>query len=560
MLRTFENHEIRDEIELSGKLWNLTLLEEEYKSKELKAMVPGCVESIPGLENYRGWVSFETSFEAEGNVRLEFKGVSHYAKVFIDEIEVADHYGSYTPFDVCIRDLASGWHSLKVMVDNEFREEYALDMPNDYMSYGGISRGVVLEKLPDVYIKYAHFTPICEKDGTWSGRAEIVCHNLLNSEFKGTLKLNIADQEVCCEEYNFTSGENKICIHNLKFSNVSPWSMEVPTLYMMKVLLMHNEKMIDDWMDRIGFRTIEVYGRQVLLNGRPIRIKGFCRHEDHPHYGCALPVEAISYDLQLIKDMGGNSIRTSHYPNDELFLDLCDEMGILVWEENHARGIISEKMENPYFEPQCEQVIREMITCHYNHPSIYIWGILNECGSDTEYGRSCYKAQYELIRSLDSSRPTSSASCRFQIDICQDLPDICSWNIYPYWYEQKTAANMAHELQEWVETNGGQGKPFLITEIGAGGIYGFRDPAHDIWSEELQAEIIRKQLDEIFALHDCIGLYIWQFCDVRVSRLEWGLVRPRSRNNKGMVDEYRRPKMAYYDVKKIFGELSNYLD
>lgn len=560
MLRTFENHVVRKGMELSGRLWNLTLLEKGYDNRKLKAMVPGCIETIPGLGNYRGWVSYETSFEAEGNIRLEFKGVSHYARVFVDEIEVAEHYGSYTPFDICIKDLVKGSHSLKILVDNEFREEYALDMPNDYMSYGGISRGVVLENVKNIFIKYAHFTPISEQDGVWSGKVELVCENLSRSECKGMLKIKIANQEVCCEEYNFVYGENKICINNLKISDVSVWSIETPILYTMDVALLENQVIIDDLIERIGFRTVDIVGKKVLINGKPIRVKGFCRHEDHPQYGCALPIEAISYDLQLIKDMGGNSVRTSHYPNDELFLDLCDEMGILVWEENHARGISSEKMENPYFESQCEQVIREMITSHYNHPSIYIWGILNECGSETEYGRSCYKAQYELMRSLDSSRPVSSASCRFYTDICQDLPDVCSWNIYPYWYEPTSATQKALDLQVWTENNGGKGKPFLITEIGAGGIYGFRDSAHDIWSEDLQAEILRKQLMEIFAVKDCMGLYIWQFCDVRVSRIEWGMIRPKSRNNKGMVDEYRRPKMVYSVIKEIFSKTSNYLD
>ena len=98
----------------------------------------------------------------------------------------------------------------------------------------------------------------------------------------------------------------------------------------------------------------------------------------------------------------------------------------------------------------------------------------------------------------------------------------------------------------------------MISEIGAGGIYGFRDPSHDIWSEELQAEILEKQLREISAMEDCVGLYIWQFCDVRVSRIDWAIRRPKSRNNKGVVDEYRRPKMAYHVVKEVFGALPDY--
>ena len=559
MTRLFETHKVRKTEELSGKLWDFIPLEAGYEDRKCRAMVPGCLETLPGFGNYRGWTAYETEFEAEGNIRLEFKGVSHFAEVYVDDEKVAEHYGSYTPFYVCVKSLSQGIHRLKVLVDNEFREEYALDLPNDYMSYGGISRGVVLEEVQDLYIKYVHVTPLYRREDCWTVDVEAVCVNLADRELEADVKVVVAGTEYTLEGRRFVPGENSFQIEKMEIPDVETWAPENPVLYMVEAALSCEGEVFDDWIDRTGFRTVEVTEKDILLNGRALRIKGFCRHEDHPHYGCALPVQAIAYDLQLIKDLGANSVRTSHYPNDELFLDMCDEMGILVWEENHARGIEEDKMRNPHFEPQCEQVIREMITEHYNHPSIYIWGILNECGSETEYGRTCYQAQYELIRSLDSSRPATSASCKFNADICQDLPDVCSWNIYPYWYDERSAAKMAKDVLDWVRTEGnGDGKPFLISEIGAGGIYAFRDMSHDIWSEDLQAEILGKQLTELFAYEDCVGMYIWQFCDVRVSRIDWALRRPKSRNNKGVVDEYRRPKMAYQVVKEIFRQMPDY--
>ena len=559
MVRLFTTHRVRKTEELSGKLWNLTPMEKGYENKKLQVMVPGCIETIPGFENYRGWAAYETSFSAEGNIRLEFKGVSHFAEVYVDDEKVAGHYGSYTPFTICIQNLPTGMHRLKVLTDNAFREEYALDIPNDYMSYGGISRGVLLESIGDIYLKHAHLTPLYEKDGAWYADVEIVCENLSETEQTASVRFSIAGTTVDQDCGRMGKGETHIRIEGLRIPGVSAWSMESPTLYEMETVLLKDGQAVDDWIDRTGFRTVKVEGKQVLFNGKALRIKGFCRHEDHPQYGCALPAQAIANDLQLVKDMGGNSMRTSHYPNDEIFLDLCDEMGILVWEENHARGLELDRMQNPHFETQCEDVIRDMITCHYNHPSIYIWGILNECASETEYGRTCYKAQYELIRSLDQSRPASSASCKFHIDLCQDLPDVCSWNIYPYWYEEKSATDKAQELMQGLEQDeSSAGKPFLITEIGAGAIYGFHSPAHDVWSEELQAEILKKQLTEIAALDDCMGTYIWQFCDVKVCREDWGLRRPKSQNNKGIVDEFRRPKLAYAVVQEIYRGIPDY--
>lgn len=134
-------------------------------------------------------------------------------------------------------------------------------------------------------------------------------------------------------------------------------------------------------------------------------------------------------DMDIMQDMGVNALRTCHYPNDERFLDLCDERGILVWEENHARGLVLEDMQNPNFDKQCEDCITEMIENHYNHPSIIIWGILNECASETEEGRVKYKKQYEQIKNMDISRPTTSATCRHFTDICLGLPDIVSFII-----------------------------------------------------------------------------------------------------------------------------------
>lgn len=338
----------------------------------------------------------------------------------------------------------------------------------------------------------------------------------------------------------------------MAFEGVRAWSPAEPALYTADARLMKGEIAFDDLIDRFGFREVAVEGQKILLNGEPVRIRGVCRHEDHPQFGCALPFSAMAADLAIIRDLGANSVRTAHYPNDERFLDLCDEQGILVWEENHARGLSLEQMQNPNFERQAEQVTREMVEQHCNHPSVYIWGILNECASDSPFGKECYKKQFALIRSLDESRPRSFASCKFKTDICFGLPEVVSYNIYPQWYHETPAAEYLADLYGWVQTQTeGAGKPFMITEIGAGGIYGFRSAYGTKWSEENQAKTLREQLDAVLSFPDCVGVYIWQFCDIRVSEEWWG-GRPRTMNNKGVTDEYRRPKLCYQAVKEIY--------
>ncbi len=558
MIRTFQTHKIRREQELCNKLWKFTPLDVEMEPQWVA--VPSCWETYPGYENYRGRAYYETTFFAEGNVRLIFKGISHKGTVYVDGAEVASHYNAYTAFDAIIKDLQPGIHELKVEVDNSFRKEYALNRPNDYMSYGGISRGVVLENLSEVFIENIHVTPIREAGG-WKARIEVNCRNITDSEKVVSLKCKLQNENLTGDNLSCPPQAScKVMDEVISVGEVESWAPESPVLYEIESKLYQNNILMDDLIDRVGFRSVEVVGDRILLNERPIRIKGVNRHEDHPQYGCALPYQAMVYDLNLIRDLGANSVRTSHYPNDEIFLDLCDELGILVWEEHHLRGGGEELMRNPYFEPQCEQVIEEMIRDHYNHPSIYIWGIMNECASDTEYGRECYDKQFRLIRSLDKSRPHSFASCKYEKDLCMDLPDVASWNMYPYWYEDKTAAQMIEELYQWTKKEGnGGGKPFLITEVGAGAIYGFRSHDCDKWTEEYQADALKKQITEIMEYPDCMGVYIWQFCDIRVSR-EWFEKRPRTRNNKGIVDEFRRRKLSYETVKELFGKCPNYWD
>ena len=116
----------------------------------------------------------------------------------------------------------------------------------------------------------------------------------------------------------------------LSLPGAGAWSPETPELYTVTAALARDGEVFDDLIDRVGLREVRTEGGRILLNGSPLRIRGVCCHEDHPHFGCALPYSAIAYDLMLLRSLGANSVRTAHYPNDEVFLDLCDEAGILV--------------------------------------------------------------------------------------------------------------------------------------------------------------------------------------------------------------------------------------
>lgn len=561
MIRTFKTHYVRKQMELTESLWEFEPCAGNYAGQKFPVAVPGCWENHPLFADYRGEGIYRKTFQAQGNVRIECKGVSHTATVYLDGHEIGHHYNAYTPFSVVVSDLEPGRHMLEIKADNRFHKDSALHVPNDYMSYGGISRGVVVEELNDLYLEYVHVKTYRENE-QWHVQVKAAVNVLKigqNEEEDITIQGKIKDTAF---EWKLTDTAKKhyeFCT-DLKIDGIEEWSPETPMLYLVELQVLREDEVIDDLIERFGFREICVQGKYILLNGKRLRIKGVCRHEDHPDYGCALPYQAIYNDLVLIKQMGANSIRTAHYPNDEIFLDLCDELGILVWEENHARGLEEDRMKHPLFEEQAEQVIREMIFYHYNHPCIFIWGILNECASETLFGRSCYEKQFRLIREMDDSRPCTFASCKFFGDICFDLPDVVSCNLYPRWYVDKPVRDYLNEVYDWiVEDGNGKGKPFIVSEIGAGGLYGCHNAYHGKWTEEYQADALSEQVSECLKFSESIGVYIWQFCDVRVSS-EWFAGRPREMNNKGVVDEYRRPKAAYGRVKEIFEQYTNYYE
>ena len=547
MIRLFDTHKVRKQKELEG-LWRFV----KEDGKEYQLPVPGCWEQHPEMRNYRGMGTYYKTVEVteDCNVRLEFKGVSHTGDVYFDGEKVAHHYNAFTPFSTVVKNVKKGAHEIKVLVDNRFSEASSLHVPNDYYTYGGLTRPVALEELGDVYIQNVHFLPAFV-DGKWQATITVKVENLSEKEKNATVKVNLAG--VAAEKgVHLAAGESTEVVLTEQYKDVKEWNVGQPNLYYLEARLLHEGILEDDFIDRVGFRQVTLEGRRIKINGKSVFLKGFNRHEDYAKIGCAIPVQLMVQDMDLMQELGSNAVRTCHYPNDERFLDLCDERGMMVWEENHARGFDLKKMQNPNFDQQCEDCIAEMIENHYNHPAIVIWGILNECASETPEGREKYKRQYEQIKSLDTSRPTTSATCRHFTDICLDLPDVVSFNIYSGWYQDISVKERHEQEMDWIETTGGAGKPVIVSEFGAGAIFGNRDRTRAKWSEERQVDVLRENLEVYEADERLSGTFIWQFADCRVTEEEWFAVRPRSYNNKGVVDEYRRPKESFDLVKEFF--------
>ena len=550
MQRLFPTHFIR-ESSPAPALWTLTTLDDGGLTAPMKALVPSAWESIPALHNYRGRAAYECRLSCGGNMRFRFGGVSFRAKVYLDDALLAEHYNAFTAFEAVAPDVPYGEHTLRVEVDNRFGEDSALHVPNDYYSYGGVTRPVEVEYLGDAYVRQLHVTPIRAAEG-WQAKVEAVIASLSSAPLTCDVRLEAADSEVCVEGVELAPHGETVVIRVIDCPDVQPWCVDSPVLYSASAVIEAEGEPVDDLRDRFGFRTVEVRGKDILFNGEKLIIKGFNRHEEYGPFACAIPVEAMAHDIHLMKDMHCNAVRTCHYPNDPRFLDLCDEMGLLVWEESHARGLSEKQMRNPNFMPQNLDCTREMVAQHYNHPAIFIWGCLNECADDCDYGADCFRQTYRLLDELDESRPMTAALLERPGSRVFADSDVVSINIYPQWYHNTPVKTcMESKLQE-IKLGGGGDKPLIVSEIGGGAVYGCHDPLGESkWSEERQCTILREQIEAVLSHPDCSGIFIWQLADVRVVE-EWAMGRPRTHNNKGVVNEYRQPKMAYKLVRELF--------
>lgn len=290
MIRTFRTHNIRKQQELTGRYWEFSACSGEYAGEKFNVLTPCCWESHPKFAGYRGEGEYTTTFETGGNIRIEFKGVSHTAEVYLDGKKITEHYNAYTPFDTVCHNLPYGEHTLMVKADNRFSKKSALHIPNDYMSYGGVSRPVVLENISDVYIKNVHVTPYKEND-KWRAKIEIYIENIgvagetensssddimkskteeidKNKSENINIEINTAGKHIILENID-TLRQNKVTTE-IEFESVREWTQETPNLYEIEVKLLRDKNAFDDFIDRFGFREIKIAGKEIHLNGRKI--------------------------------------------------------------------------------------------------------------------------------------------------------------------------------------------------------------------------------------------------------------------------------------------------
>ncbi len=507
--------------------------------------VPGCWNFELDLFDYFGTSWYKKEFYSkECNLQIEFGAVSGLCEVYLDGEYLGSHYGGWSAFKF-IKKVSSGKHCLIVRVDASSNTTNTIPLQEvDWYHYGGIMRSVVITEFTKPFIENYRIAYELDEKLKNATLDISLSFNILNgSNYKTVANIFLNDEKVFSDSINL-SEENTAEIKNLKVKNIKLWGVGEPNLYTLRV-----ETEDDDIIEQIGFRKIEIKGDKFYLNGEQIIFKGVNRHEEHPDWGFAMPANLQKRDLDIIKDLGCNIVRGSHYPNSHTFLDYLDREGILFWSEIPMWGFTPKALADPLTLERGIAMHSEMIEQYYHHPSIVIWGLHNEIATDSREGYELTKAFNEFVRGKDNSRLITYATCRYHKDICLEFTDFISLNYYMGWYSGSFDDwdKFFEDIPKIAEEHNAAGKPVVMSEFGCAAIFGYDNFSHDKWTMEYQSQMIEKIIR--LSQERNIGTLVWQFADIKS---DININRARSFNNKGILDEYRRPKMSYYTVKKLY--------
>ena len=502
---------------------------------------------------------------------LRFDAATHRAVVWVDETQVAEHEGGYTPFEADVTDLVEPGAEIRItaVVDNILTWQsippgYVEETPDgrrqryfhDFFNYAGLHRTVWLYTTPVSYVE--DVTVVTDLDGsTGTVRYELEAAGGEDVEVGVTLR----DAEGA-EVARGTGAAGELTVED-----VHPWVPGEGYLYELTVELVGpGEARVDVYSLPVGVRTVRVDGARFLINGEPFYFRGFGKHEDASVRGKGHDDSFMVHDFALLEWLGANSFRTSHYPYAEEMLDYADRHGIVVIGETAAVGLnaqlggvlggvtfttFSEKTISAATQEVHSQAIRELIARDKNHPCVVMWSIANEPESWTPESRTYFEPLVAETRRLDPTRPVAFANFMAATpdrDVISDLFDVLMLNRYHGWYAQTgdlaaAERSLEEELRAWVEKHE---KPIIFTEYGADAVAGVHSITTSPWTEEYQADVLamfHRVFDRVDAV---VGEQIWNFADFATAP---GIMRVDG-NKKGVFTRERRPKAAAYMLRR----------
>lgn len=500
---------------------------------------------------YEGTVWFYKKFrldssELKEGIRklLYFGAVNYEAIVYVNGRREGRHVGGFTPFCYDVTDrLKVGENVVIVKVDNKRQVSNIPTVIFDWWNYGGITRDVLLVDVPTTYIE--NYKIELAKADAKAKQREILVSVQLNQQKAGeTVSLSIPELKL--KQTLTTDAEGKAAT-TLKVNSkmLSLWSPQNPKLY--KVDLTIGDETLTD---EIGFRTIETRGKQILLNGQPIFLKGISMHEEKAHGGGRANCEADARELLgWVKELGCNFVRLAHYPHNEYTVRLAERMGLLLWSEIPVYWTIDWKNTATY--DNARRQLTDMIRRDQNRANIIIWSIANETPHSNERDQFLGNlAQY--ARTLDTSRLISMAmevtgasnyKNRLQ-DNMNKWVDVVSFNQYIGWYRD---VNDAPKMEWEIPYE----KPVIVSEFGGGAKAGYHGPKNQRWTEEFQENLYIENTAMLDKIDGLSGTTPWILKDFRSPRRVLPEIQEYY-NRKGLFSDNGEKKKAFYILQKWY--------
>lgn len=511
--------------------------------------------SVPGdwntqtekLYYYEGTVWYKRSFDYakainSDRVFLYFDAVNYEAEVYLNGKKLGTHTGGFTPFNFEVTALLKdSGNFLVVKVDNKRKKEGVPTLNTDWWNYGGITRDVRLVETPGdlIWDYFIYLNP--ENTKAVNGYVQLDGNHSAGKK----ININIPGLQVA---QTMMADENGKAVFSFTPGHIRYWSDADPYLY--KVTISAG---MDTVNDKIGLRSIATSGTKILLNGKPIFLKGISIHEESLlHDGRAYSREDAKALLSAAKEMGCNYVRLAHYPHNENMLRVADEMGILVWAENPVYWTIQWKNAATF--QNASNQLKELISRDKNRAAVIIWSMANETPVSEPrlnfLGRLAKQA-----RTMDPTRLISAALERADVnndpytqtihDPFADVVDVLSFNQYIGWY------GGTPDLCEKINWKFTQQKPVLVSEFGGGAKYGLHGDSLTRWTEEYQAYIYRETLKMLDRIPQVQGFSPWILKDFRSPRRVLTGIQD-DYNRKGLLSEKGEKKQAFFVLKNYY--------
>lgn len=493
---------------------------------------------------YEGTVWFEKDFNYKKSSQtkgiLHFGAVNYDAKVYVNGKLAGSHVGGYTPFNFDVTNLlVDGNNFVVVKVDNKRHKDNVPTVNMDWWNYGGITRDVTLAQVPNTYIE-DYLVQLDKKD-----RTKISGWVKLNSETANqSVSITIPELKI---KKSITTDAKGMAYFEIK-TNPVLWTPEKPKLYDVTI-----NKADESIADKIGFRTIETKGKEILLNGKKVFLRGISIHEEAPfRSGRGWSKEDAVTLLTWAKELGCNYVRLAHYPHNENMVREAEKMGLMIWSEVPVYWTIS--WTNPDTYANAERQLHDMIYRDKNRCGIVIWSIANETphGDDRDIFLSKL-AKY--ARTQDNSRLISMAmevtkspnNVNTLHDNMNEYVDIVSFNQYLGWYR---GTNESCKDMQWIIP---YNKPVIISEFGGEALQGLHGDKTQRWNEEYQEELYVQNTQMFNRIEGLAGVSPWILVDFRSPRRQLPNIQDFF-NRKGLISDQGIKKKAFYVMKDWYAQ------